>query len=468
MDLSIQDIISLIKKRFLFITIVTLMGLIIAYAVTKLAVKPTYSASVQLYVNTKDTTSSLDLNDLYYAQKVVTTYINFLNTKVFYSQVIEESGLSYTPGELRSLTEIHSVNNTEIFQISVTTNSADDSYKLVLAMQKLAPELIKGIKTAAEISVVDPVTYPTSPSGPNLLLKTAIGGLFGLFFSVFIVFAWEILDVRLKNEEELKKKYHKPILGIIPHYGNHKMQKTVFHRIYSKIRRKTSKNYITIQDETNFLITEAYKELRTNLRYSLSREGCKRILINSPIPQDGKSTVSKNLSVSIAQTGAKVLLIDCDMRKGRLHRLFNTNNYPGLSELLIGLVKEEEAIQRTGYDNLQIISMGQMPPNPTELLSDGRMEEVLNSIEHKYDYIIIDSPPINVVSDALSLIKLVDGVVLVVRENFTTHGNIANAIAKLRFVEANIMGFVLNGVSVKRRSKPDYKYYRNYYHPRSD
>lgn len=493
MELSINDIISLLWKRSVLIVACTISCLFIFFAFTKYAISPTYTASVQLYVNSNNSNSTFDLNDLNYAQKVVNTYINFLKTKVFYIQVVEESKLNYSASEVEDRTEISSVNNTEIFQISVTTNSAEDSYLLVTAMQKLAPLHIKSIKEDAQISVVDPAVYPTGPSGPNILFNSAVGGLLGLFLSISFVFLWEILDVNVKNQDDLKRKYSKPVLGVIPDYYEHRrkgnliqMIRSIKNRISvrelsgakkrSKIKNNTRTNAKikarlngfdnirrdeVIKADTDFLITEAYKELRTNLRYTLNNDGCKRILVNSPISQDGKSTICTNLGLTIAQTGARVLLIDCDLRKGRLHNFLNLKSNPGMSELLIGMIKEKDALQQTRLENLQVISLGKIPPNPTELLSGGQMEEILRSLEKSYDFILIDSPPVNVVSDALSLTKLVDGVILVVRENFTSHPNIAGALTKLEFVNAKILGFVINGVSMKRGNKTKSKYYYN-------
>jgi polysaccharide biosynthesis transport protein len=463
MSFSINDIIALLRKRLILIIICTLSGLCVFFVFTRVAIDSTYSASVQLYVNFNETTSSIDLNDLYYAQKVVATYINFLETKVFYAQVIEESGLDYSVNELKNMIEIKAVNNTEIFQISVTSNSAETSYKLVTVMQELAPEHIKSIKSSADIRVVDPVTYPTGPSGPNTLYNTALGGLLGFLLSVSTIFLWEIVDVKVKNQDEIKNKYNKAILGSIPNYNNHRAKRTLHQVLITIIHRGKAKKEKAIKDDRGFLITEAFKELRTNLRYSLSKDGCKKILINSPNSQDGKSTICTNLGITLAQTGARVLLLDCDLRKGRLHSIFNLKSIPGTSELLIGLTKEKDVIQSTGYDTLHVIAMGKIPPNPAELLAGGQMEALLNALEKNYDYIIIDSPPVNVVSDALSLTKLVDGVVLVVREKATTHPDIAGAVSRLEFVDAKIIGFVFNGMSIQPGNKSKSKYYHNYY-----
>ena len=461
MELTLKEMLALFKNRFVFIIICTFVGLSSFYIINQYVIKPSYTAAVQMYVNPNDINSSANLNDLYYAQKVVTTYINFLQTKVFYSRVLDESQSNYTLNQLREMTEIKAVNNTEIFQISVTTFSAGDSYHLVEVMQNIAPELIREIKSSAEISVVDPVTFPEEPSRPNVLLNSISGGLIGLLLSIAISILWEMIDVNVKSQEELTKRYRKPILGAIPNYDTN-IRSDLFQKILQKLKRKKITNDHVINEETKFITTEGYKALRTNLRYTICKEGCKKILINSPIPEDGKSTTCANIGITIAQTGAKVLLMDCDLRKGRLHSFFHIKSSPGVSDLLSGIMNERDAIQNTSYANLQVITMGVIPPNPTELLASNQMEELIKKLEKNYDYIIIDSPPVNVVSDALSLTKLVDGVIMVVREKKTSHPNITSALSKYEFVEAKILGFVLNGISLNQgsKSKSQYYYYR--------
>jgi len=164
----------------------------------------------------------------------------------------------------------------------------------------------------------------------------------------------------------------------------------------------------------------------------------------------------------MAQTGARVLLIDCDLRKGKLHRFFNFKSMPGLSDVLSGLAAETEVIRNTAYKNLQVIPMGSKPPNPAEMLASVHMEELIGKLAKSYDYIIIDTPPVNVVSDAIGLVKLVDGILFVVRQAVTSHPQIVSAISKYELVNANILGFVLNGTVQKQglKSKSGY-YYRS-------
>lgn len=465
MEYSLVDIIGILIKRLVLIAVCTFIGFSSFYIINSYVKKPIYTASVLMYVSTNDSISSADLNELNYAQKVITTYVYFLRTKIFYEQVLEECKLNYTPDGLQAMTTIESISNTEIFRISVTSLNPKDSYYLVEAMQKIAPELIKDIKNTAELSVIDPVTLPLGPSGPNISLNTLVGGMLGFLISVLASFLWEIIDVNVRSKEELIKKYQIPVLGAIPNYSIYKHRKLKFLNIIPAFHKRYFKQNIVsgINKEKKFEVSEAYNELRTNLRFTIFKDDCKKIIISSPVPEDGKSTTSANIAIAIAQTGAKVLLMDCDLRKGRVHSFFNVKCKPGISDVLSGMISEKDVIQNTSYENLHVISMGSIPPNPTELLGSIQMEELTLRLEKNYNYIIIDSPPVNVVSDALSLVKMVDGIVIVVREGITSHPNIANALTKYKLSEANILGFVINGISLNQgnKSKSHYYYYRN-------
>lgn len=460
MDFDLKEIIELICKRVKFIILITFLTTGLTFAFYKYIRQPIYTASVQLYVNPNDSTSAANLNELNYAQKIVSTYINLLRTHTFYRQVLDATGLNYSENQLKSMTQINAVNNTEIFQIRVSSNSASDSYTLVEAMQNIAPQLIANIIDNAKISIVDPVVFPKGPSGPNVLLNTMAGAVAGLFISIAMSFLWELIDVNVKNKDDLTKKYQLPILGIIPSFDGviSKKQRLLRKLPFSKkLKSKVHLNQV-IKQEANFLINEAYKALRTNLLYTIRKSGCKKILVNSPNPMDGKSTTCTNIGIAIAKTGAKVLLIDCDLRKGKLHTPFYVNSTPGLSNILSGMKTDKEVIQSTPYENLQIIACGSIAPNPTELLSSMQMEELIKKLESNYDYIIIDSAPVNVVADALSLAKIVDGVLLVVRENCTTYPNIETALNKYELIGGNILGFVLNGSTPETKSKSKYYY----------
>ncbi|MDF2588415.1 MAG: hypothetical protein K0S41_2256 [Anaerocolumna sp.] len=462
MEFSLTELVAILIKRYVFIITCSVAGLFVFFMVSKFIINPSYTASVQMYVYTNETTTSANLNELNYAQKIVATYINFLQTNVFYKQVSEEGDLKYSPDELKKMTSIGVVNNTEIFRISVTTNDPNDSFKIAETMQHVAPGLIRKIKSSAEISVVDPVVLPTRQSSPNVLLNTAIGGFLGFVFSVLLSLLLEIFDIKVKGQEDLLKKYQLPILGSIPSFeSNHKATPKLKRFIYKVTKKKNQVNIEDKSEDTNFVLTEAYKSLRTNLRFTVRSDSCKKIIVSSPIPREGKSTTSTNLAIAIAQTGAKVLLMDCDLRKGRLHTFFSLKNTAGISDTLSGMADVRDIIRPTNHLNLHVITLGQIPPNPAELLGSMQMEELISILDKEYDYILIDTPPVNIVSDCLSLVKLVDGVIVVVRENITTHPNITNALSKFELAKANLLGFVINGVELNQGKSMSHYYYYN-------
>lgn len=460
MEFTLKDIMDLLVKRMMFIIVITMLGLFGFFIYNRFIVNPSYTATVQMYVNVNNNESIADINDLSYAQKIVNTYINFLQTKTFYNQVSEASGLEYTKEQIKLMTKINAINNTEIFEISVTSHTPEDSFNLVNTMEAIAPELIKSINNSAQISVVDPAVLPSKPSGPNVLMNTIMGGLSAFIFSIGLAFLWEVLDIKLKNQDVLASKYQIPIIGIIPNFYDEKDNK--LKTFINKLRGDTDEiiNFKQgINEDKKFIVTEAYKSFRSNLFLTIRKEGCKKIIISSPVPEDGKSTTTFNVGISIAQTGANVLIMDCDLRKGSLHQFYNVRRRPGVSDFLCGVEKLDRLIYKTTYDNLKIMPMGRILPNPSEVLGSDYMKYLLELLEKEFDYIIIDTPPINVVSDTVNLIKFVDGLVLVVREKVTTYPNINNTIQKCKFANANILGFVINGVYVNSSTKSKYDYY---------
>lgn len=230
-----------------------------------------------------------------------------------------------------------------------------------------------------------------------------------------------------------------------------------------------SENYSYITDKSPFAVTEAYKTLRTNLIFSTGDSGCKKYVVTSSLPGEGKTTNAVNLAVSFSQTGKKILLIDADLRKPRVHKYFDKDNKNGLSNVLSGIFDDDNKtiVNKTKIENLDVIFSGHIPPNPIELLSSENMRVFLESMEEIYDFIIIDTPPINVVSDALVLSKCVTGYILVLRSNFSVYQSLENAISKFELANVKPIGAILNDFeegSKKYSSKYKYRKYQYQYY----
>ena len=218
-----------------------------------------------------------------------------------------------------------------------------------------------------------------------------------------------------------------------------------------------------LSDDSEFIVNEAYKAARTNIMFSLhDNEGCKSIICTSAMPGEGKTTTCVNMAISFAQTCARVVLIDADLRKPKIERYMGINNDRGLSDYLGKFADDvSEVITPVKERKFDCITAGRIPPNPSELLGSDMMDKLLSELGEKYDYIFVDAPPVNVVTDAIVLSKKCTGVMLVVRENDTTHDMLDSAVTALRFAEAKIVGIIVNGSIVKMSGK--YKYRKRKY-----
>lgn len=237
--------------------------------------------------------------------------------------------------------------------------------------------------------------------------------------------------------------------------------------LFEKKERDTTRGHILTAD-CPFAYAEAYKMLRTNLSFASVSKKYKKIIITSARPDEGKSTVAINLGITLAETGARVLLMDCDLRNPTLHRLLRIRRgvTKGLTALLTGKASIDECVFSHPQINCDFILAGTVPPNPAELLGSSRMEAVLKELNARYDYIIFDTPPVSVVTDAAALSRYSDGVILVVRQKASTRDQVWMARRNLEAVQANIIGTILSCYDITKDTRemasPYYDSYSNY------
>ncbi len=218
-----------------------------------------------------------------------------------------------------------------------------------------------------------------------------------------------------------------------------------------------------LSERSNFFIREAYKTLRTNVNFAVpEEEGCKTLLITSSLQGEGKSITAANLAISYAQAEQRVLLIDCDLRRPNVARLLALNSPVGLSNLLVDPELEKQAILPSGVANLDVILSGIIPPNPSELLGSVRMQRLLERLRDRYDYIILDTPPVNMVADAMVLAPRSDGVLFVVRAGRSERDAVMFAVDQLEYSRVKILGFILNSVDMEKNAQYSKYRYRNY------
>lgn len=216
-----------------------------------------------------------------------------------------------------------------------------------------------------------------------------------------------------------------------------------------------------LSQKSDFFVREAYKTLRTNVSFALEeKEGCKTIVVTSSLKDEGKSVTAINLAISYAMSDRKVLIIDCDLRRPKIARLLQLNSRAGLSSLIMDPELLENAILPTKVAGLDAVLSGEIPPNPSELLDSSGMKELLQRLQKRYDVIILDSPPVNIVTDAVVLAPYSDGVLFLVRAHHSERGAVIHAVEQLEYARAKILGFVLNDVNVEKIRYGTYRYKR--------
>ncbi len=324
---------------------------------------------------------------------------------------------------------------------------------------------------ASNISVVDPAGVPGSPVSPNKTMNLLLALLFGLFGGVGLCFLLDYLDNTVKGPEEVEKLTGLPALGVIPllesedshrkgrwllEYGASSRDKDANPE---ETRPKAKDIELINHLYPRLAIADDYRTVRTSILLSYAESPPKVIALTSSLPVEGKSSTVANLAVAFAQLDKNVLLIDADIRKPRLHRIFKMGNMGGLSGFLAGKVELKEAIQRTSIKNIWLLPSGPVPPNPSELLNSPRMKEMLEEVGKAFDMVLLDTAPVLVTIDAVIVSTLVDGTVLVLKAGEITRKPLMSAVDELKRANAKIMGVIFNGL---KGSQGKY-FYRGYY-----
>jgi polysaccharide biosynthesis transport protein len=329
---------------------------------------------------------------------------------------------------------------------------------------------MKGIALTAEaqtsnIIIVDPAETPGGPSSPRKFSMIVRNSALALVAVIGLVFGLEYLDTTLKTPEQVERYLRVPNIGAIPSFANLRLKAkgTTLLPEENGIKKIGYGRELLGVANPYSLVGEAYRSFRTALMLSRAGAPPKIILFTSAHSAEGKTVSATNTAAMFAQTGARVLLIDADLRKPRCHRVLGMENSSGLTEVLTGTCEVQDVIRTTIIDGLSFMSAGSLPPNPTELLGSERMAQIAAMVAHEHDVVIIDSPPVMPVSDALLLAAVVDGVVLVVNSLKTSKHHVKMACAKLEYARAKIFGVLLNEIDLKHPGYGHYSHYYNHY-----
>lgn len=463
-EISIKDLVFLLLRRIWWIIGAAVIFGLGAFLISDYMIPNKYQSNVSMYVRNKEgqEQQGINNNDLSVSKSLVSTYIVILNNDAVMDQVGERLLEQHTPEELsgyfsvkngrianeslKSAFSMAAVNNTEVLKITATTTNAALSAELCNIMADVAPEVLIRVVGAGSVEKIGEAKIYDAPVSPNVMKNTAIGVLAGVLLAGLVIFLIDFFDNTVRNTEDLRKRFNKPILAEIRSIGSKAKKKMRG----TDADRKT--RLLFGNADIPFFAVEAYKSFRTALSFAISPCDSHIVALTSANPGEGKSVTAANLAVALSQTDKKVLLIDADLRKPVQHKCFRLSNKAGLTNVITGEKPLDKALNRNVAGNLDILTSGTIPPNPSELLSSRQMQELLQKLQDQYDMILIDCAPINVVSDVAGLSREIAGVVMMVHYGTTTFPALEEASNRLELANCNVLGYAVNEISSRHGS----------------
>jgi capsular exopolysaccharide synthesis family protein len=344
-------------------------------------------------------------------------------------------------------------------QYNILKRESDTNKELYKGLlQRMKEAGVSAGITASNIQVVDQAEMLSKPYRPNKQLNLLLAAVVGLFLGVGLAFFFEYLDNTVKTPEDVEVLVHLPSFGMVPEISSERR----------KLLDSGKSNPVELvtYDYPKSMLSEAYRNIRTSILLSFSEKPPKTMVISSPNPAEGKTTTAVNTAIALSQTGARVIIIDADMRKPRIHKIFARENGIGLSNFLSGNTQLESIIKSSKVPNLSYIPSGPIPPNPSELLGSTPFKKMILSLGDRFDHMLFDSPPVLGFADSTILSTLVDGVILVVLGGKTPKETLQRAKEMLLQVDARILGVVINRVDIRRSDYGSYYYRYHYYYGR--
>lgn len=477
-EIDVQRLFRVIWQKLWLVVLVSILGAVVAFAGTFFLITPEYQASAKFYVNNSSLTVgnasvSLSSGDLVTSRNLVDSYIVILNTRESLNDVIDYAGVDRSYTEVKNMLSSEAVNATEIFQVTVTSTDPQEAEAIANAIAYILPKRISSIIEGTSAKVVEAAVVPSVPSSPSYTNNTMIGFLLGFVLVVVFIVLRELYDVTIHTMEEVAQICKNPVLAAIPDMVSNGKGSAYYGYGGKKGSSKTEghgKQPVIIGENISFASSEAYKLLRTKLQFAFADDenGCRVIGLSSALSGEGKSVTAVNLAYTMSQLNKRVILVDCDMRRPTIAEKLGIQKKPGFSSYLTGQEHLDNLIQYCGMANdekaFHVITAGENPPNPVELLSSSRMSKGLAILREHYDYVILDLPPVGEVSDALAVAKETDGMLLVVRQEYCNRPVLSDAVRQFEFVDAKILGVVFN-CTKEDGGKYGYGkgYYRKYY-----
>lgn len=451
--MELRDYLRILRAHWMGVALLTILGLAVALGWSLLQPRM-YTASSSGYVTAQEYAQSSGggspLVGDQLARSKVTSYLDMGTWRVVAEYAIDELGLETAPESLVHRVDVSNPLDTVVIHVDATASSPEAARDLAEAWIRgmtAAIDQIEGDGTPGSAAVTlipgDSAVLPTSPSSPNIELNVALGGLIGLALGIGYAVLRSVLDRRVRSADDIERETGASVVGTLPLERDLDNHREVLSFATPDARAPRT------------ALTEAMRELRTNLRFMDVDNPPRSIVVTSPLPGDGKSTTAANLAMSLAAAGERVAFVDADLRRPVVASLFGLPEGAGLTDVLSGRARVQDVAHTVGADrNLLVLPAGRIPPNPSEVLGSQRMRELVEMLT-THGLVIIDTPPTLLVSDAAVLSASTDGALVVVSAGRSTFEMLEKSLENISRVNGRVLGVVLNKTP-RRRGAQDY------------
>lgn len=444
---ELLEYLDIMRKRIWLVLVITTVAAIISGVYSIFVTTPVYEAKSSLIIGRtpNNQADNIQYDDILMYQKLVKTYGELAKSRLVAKETIERLNYSMTPEQLQLNLTVTAMGDTQILDIAIKDSDAIKSMELTNMLSKVFVEEVKSMMNTEDVKIMDEAQVPKFPVSPKVSLNIIIAAFLGFITSLGIIFLMEYLDKTIKTENDVAKYLGISLLASVPFFQH---------------RGSTNKySSIFVNRDPKSPISEIFRSLRTNIKFTSVEKDIKTIVFTSAGPNEGKSTVVANLAVTLCRAGSRVLVLEGDLRNPTVHKKFGLLNFHGLTSALINNKSYAEYLQNSMLKDLDILTCGLKPPNPAEILGSNKMKVFLDAVKKDYDYILIDTPPAVVVTDAALLASICDGVILIVGSGEAIIEGAVKAKDLLLNGKANIIGVVLNKCKNTRLGQYYYHYY---------
>ena len=439
--MELRDYLRILRQSWVLIVLLTLLG-IGAGAAYSIITTPKFSSSAKVFVSTSagSTVSELQQGNTFTQQRVK-TYADLATTPIVLLPVIEELSLETSAQDLAQQITATAPLDTSLIEITATDADPELAAAVATAVSDSLTQVVQTIeaseaedgttRSAVKLTLVQHAAVPEAPVSPNVPLNVALGGLVGLALGIGIAVLRETLDTRIRNERDVELVTDTPIIGGI-----------VFDP-------KASERPLIVHADPQSPRAESFRTLRTNLYFVDAGRTSRAFVVTSSVESEGKSTTTANLAIALSDAGARVLLVEADLRRPKVAEYLGLEGAVGLSDLLIGRADLQDVVQRWGRNSLYVLPAGAIPPNPSELLGSKAMISLIAELDRSFDVVLFDAPPLLPVTDAAILARNVGGAIVIAAAGRTQRGQLKGALAALANVDAPVSGIVLTMLPTK-------------------